>query len=61
MTREQTDRDPEKHEALERYVRLTDGPLMVLAVLMIPVLVAPVFARLDERMETVLLAIDWFI
>jgi voltage-gated potassium channel len=48
-------------EALARYSRWTDGPLMVLAVLMIPVLLGPLLIRIPESWEGIFGAADWFI
>ncbi len=50
-----------RDEAFSKYVRATDGPLTVLAVLMIPLLLAPLLFDLDRSAERVLLTLDWAI
>lgn len=50
-----------RQEALARYVRWTDGPLMVLALLMIPVLLGPILFQVPENLDGLLGAADWFI
>lgn len=47
--------------AFERYVRAVDRPLTVLAAAMIPLLLAPVVARLSGEVERTLVAIDYVI
>lgn len=54
-------KDAKTSEALDRYARWTDGPLMVLAVLMIPLLLGPVLFRLAEGVEATFTIADWFI
>ncbi|MEX0789973.1 MAG: two pore domain potassium channel family protein, partial [Actinomycetota bacterium] len=54
------DRDS-RQRALARYARWTDGPLMVLAVLMIPVLLGPILFRVPENLDALFGAADWFI
>lgn len=46
---------------LDRFERVTELPLLVLALLMIPLLLAPVAFALPERVEHVLLALDLII
>jgi voltage-gated potassium channel len=46
---------------LERYSRLTQGPLMVLALLMVPVLLAPLVLHLSAPVEQTLVAVDYLI
>ncbi len=48
-------------ERLLRIERLTDFPLLLLAVALIPLLLAPVFVDLSDEAEAVILAVDWFI
>ena len=48
-------------ERLARFERQTEMPLLVLALLMIPLLLAPVWLDLGARTERVLFALDWLI
>lgn len=48
-------------EAFDRYAKMTDGPLTVLAVLMIPLLIAPLLFQMPKRFEGIATGIDWFI
>ena len=48
-------------ELLQRFERATELPLLVLALVFIPVLVLPLLVELPARARAVLLAIDWFI
>jgi voltage-gated potassium channel len=45
----------------ERYCKVTDLPLLVLAVLMIPSLLGPVVFHVTPEQENMLEAVDWFI
>lgn len=47
--------------ALERFERLSELPLLVLALAMVPLLVIPFFVRLSNAAEDVVLALDWTI
>jgi voltage-gated potassium channel len=58
--------DATKHQtarqvALERFERATELPLLVLALAMIPLLLAPAVADLSDTAEATVLALDWFI
>jgi voltage-gated potassium channel len=48
-------------EALERFERQTALPMFLLALLSLPILVAPFIWTLSPTVETSLFAIDWFI
>lgn len=48
-------------DALARYARWTDGPLMVLALLMIPILFGPDLIPTSKSLNAALEAADWFI
>ena len=48
-------------ERLDRFEHLTELPLLVLALLMVPLLVAPLVFDLPARVERVALTIDWII
>ena len=48
-------------ERLDRFEHMTELPLLVLALLIIPLLVAPVAFDLAARVERVVLALDWII
>jgi len=56
-TRHQTARQV----ALERFERATELPLLILALAMIPLLLAPVVVDLNDTAEATVLALDWFI
>jgi hypothetical protein len=58
--------DATKHQAarqvaLERFERATELPLLVLALAMIPLLLAPAVVDLSDTAEATVLALDWFI
>ena len=48
-------------ERLDRFEHVTELPLLVLALLMIPLLLGPVVLDLSARVERVLFALDWMI
>ena len=48
-------------ERLHRFERFTEIPLLVLAVVMVPLLLTPEVVHLSERTERVLFALDWMI
>jgi len=48
-------------ERLDRFERMTELPLLMLALLMVPLLVAPVALDLSTRVERAMLALDWII
>jgi voltage-gated potassium channel len=50
-----------RDEAFRRYRDLTELPLLILALAMIPLLLGPVMVDLPSGVETTMLAIDWFI
>lgn len=50
-----------EREAFDRYARVTDGPLTVLAAAMIPLLVAPLVMELSNSAERAVLGADWAI
>jgi voltage-gated potassium channel len=51
----------DRGEALERFSRAVDGPLTVLALLMIPLIVLPLVVDLSPGTESAFLAIDYLI
>ena len=57
MTAEQERRT----EALDRFERATEFPLLVLALLTIPLLLAPLVLDLSDGQERVIFALDWLI
>jgi voltage-gated potassium channel len=48
-------------ELLDRFERATEVPLLVLALLMVPLLFAPWLLDLPEQVESTLLVLDWMI
>jgi voltage-gated potassium channel len=48
-------------ELLERFERATDLPLLLLAVVMVPLLLVPLLVEVDSTADTVLSALDWAI
>ncbi len=48
-------------EALSRFERMTAWPMLILAVAIIPIIVAPMVADLSPQAQGALLAADWFI
>ncbi len=50
-----------RREALDRFERATELPLLLLALAMVPLLVIPLLVDLSEPMEQAFLAADWFI
>jgi voltage-gated potassium channel len=57
VTRHQTARQI----ALERFERATELPLLILALAMIPLLLAPVVVDLSDTGEAAIITFDWFI
>jgi hypothetical protein len=58
--------DATKHQtarqvALERFERATELPLLILALGMIPLLLAPAVVDLSDTAEATVLALNWFI
>jgi voltage-gated potassium channel len=51
----------DRGEAFERFSRAVDGPMMVLALVMIPLIVVPLVADLSPATERALLAIDYLL
>jgi len=51
----------DRGEAFERFSRAVDGPMMVLALAMIPLIVVPVVVDLSSGMDRALLAVDYLI
>lgn len=51
----------ERQPAFDRFSQIVDGPMMVLALLMVPLLVAPFVVDLSEGTERILLAVDYMI
>jgi voltage-gated potassium channel len=51
----------ERAEAVDRFERATELPLLVLALLMVPLLILPFLVELPAAADATLLAIDWFI
>jgi hypothetical protein len=56
-----TNHQAARQAALERFERATELPLLILALAMIPLLLAPVVVDLSDTAEATVLAIDWFI
>lgn len=55
---------PQQHprqEAYDRFSRVVDGPLTVLALAMVPLLIAPLVAEFPESIDRAFLAADYFI
>jgi hypothetical protein len=50
-----------RQEALERFERATELPLLVLALAMVPLLVLPLLFELSSGVEAAFVAADWFI
>jgi voltage-gated potassium channel len=50
-----------RQDALDRFQRATELPLLVLAVTMIPLLLAPLMVDLPAAVESAFVAVDWFI
>jgi voltage-gated potassium channel len=50
-----------RQEALERFERAVELPLIVLAVAMVPLLILPLLLNLPDGVEAGLIAADWFI
>lgn len=48
-------------EILDRFERATEAPLLVLAILMVPLLLAPWLFDLPDQVEASLLVLDWMI
>jgi voltage-gated potassium channel len=58
---EATNHPTARQVALERFERATELPLLILALAMIPLLLAPVVVDLNDTAEATVLALDWFI
>ena len=58
---ESTQRQTVRQAMLERFERATELPLLLLALAMIPLLLAPAVVDLNETAEAAVLAADWFI
>ena len=54
-------RQERRQEVLERFERKVELPLLVLALAMLPLLIAPLVADLPSGVETAFVAADWFI
>lgn len=50
-----------RQEALDRFERAVELPLLVLALAMIPLLVLPLLAELPTEVENAFLALDWVV
>jgi voltage-gated potassium channel len=50
-----------QREALDRYERATELPLLLLAVAMIPLLLLPLMVDLPAALDATFVAVDWFI
>ena len=50
-----------REQALERIKQITEIPLLILAVAMVPLIVVPLTVNLSDSAEDALLACDWFI
>lgn len=59
--RMRTRTNPERQDAFDRFSRIVDGPLMALALLMVPLLVVPFVVELSEDTERIFLALDYLI
>jgi voltage-gated potassium channel len=51
----------ERSEAFEQFSRVVDGPMMILALVMIPLLIVPLIMDLPSSMDHALVAIDYLI
>jgi voltage-gated potassium channel len=51
----------ERSEAFEQFSRVVDGPLMILALVMIPLIIVPLIMDLPPSMDHALVAIDYLI
>jgi voltage-gated potassium channel len=49
----------DRQQAFERFSRMVDGPMMVLALAMIPIIVIPVVFELPARLDAAFLAVDY--
>ena len=58
---EATEQPTARQVALERFERATELPLLILALAMIPLLLAPVVIDLNDTAKAAVLALDWFI
>ena len=54
-------REERRQTALERFERAVELPLLVLALVMVPLLVIPLVVELPSGVEGALVAADWFI
>lgn len=50
-----------RREALDRFEKVTELPLLALALAMIPLIILPLTMDLPESVETAFIAFDWFI
>jgi hypothetical protein len=50
-----------RQELLDRFERATELPLLILAVLMVPLLAIPLLLHLDGATEAAFVAADWFV
>jgi voltage-gated potassium channel len=50
-----------REEAFERFSRTVDGPMMVLALAMLPLLIVPLVIDLARSTQRTLLAIDYLL
>jgi hypothetical protein len=51
----------DRGEAFERFSRIVDGPMIVLAMAMIPLIVVPVVVDLSPSLDRAFLAVDYVI
>jgi voltage-gated potassium channel len=51
----------DRREALERFERAVELPLLVMALVMVPLLVVPLAVDLSPRLEQAFVAADWFV
>ena len=50
-----------RQKAFDAFERYTEAPMLLLALAMVPLLVAPLVLDLTESVESTFLALDWFI
>ncbi len=51
----------DRGEAFERFSRVVDGPMMILALAMIPLIVVPVIVDLSPGLDRAFVAIDYLV
>lgn len=51
----------QRRELLARFERATELPLLILAIAMIPLLLAPLLVDMSDQWESAIVAADWFI